>query len=41
MQKIVSAVGLSDQKPLSDKEDMGPAGHMQGRYFPTHSSFFK
>ena len=31
LQKVASAVGLSDKKPISDGEDMGPAGHMQGR----------
>lgn len=32
LQKVASAVGLSDKKPISDGEDMGPAGHMQGRF---------
>ena len=31
VQKVASAVGLSNKKPISDGEDMGPAGHMQGR----------
>lgn len=32
LQKVASAMGLSDKKPISDGEDMGPAGHMQGRF---------
>ena len=41
MQKVASAMGLSDKKPISDGEDMGPAGHMQGRseFFATLEGF--
>lgn len=31
MQKVRSAVGLENGKPISENETMGPAGHMQGR----------
>lgn len=39
VQKILHATGLHSEKPQSDQEDMGPAGHMQGRQ--AHRKFSK
>lgn len=30
-EKVASVVGLSEEKPISKNENMGPAGQMQGR----------